>query len=64
MGVKMKSIFNKINIKEEQQINFIDVKHKEIENTEFLVNNKLIVNSEKENLLDELKRCLSECAKF
>ncbi|MBU3181173.1 DEAD/DEAH box helicase [Clostridium psychrophilum] len=60
----MNSIFNKIDIKEEQQISFVDVKHKEIENTEFLVNNKLIVNSEKGNLLDELKRCLSECAKF
>ncbi|APC39282.1 DEAD/DEAH box helicase [Clostridium estertheticum] len=60
----MNSIFNKIDIKEEQQINFVDVKHKEIENTEFLVNNKLIVNSEKGNLLDELKICLSDCEKF
>ncbi|WP_404814554.1 hypothetical protein [Clostridium estertheticum] len=51
----MNSIFNKIYIKEEQQINFIDVKHKEIQNMEFLVNNKLIFNSEKGNLLDELK---------
>ncbi|MBU3071939.1 DEAD/DEAH box helicase [Clostridium estertheticum] len=60
----MNSIFNKIDIKEEQQINFVDVKHKEIESTEFLVNNKLIVNSEKGNLLDELKICLSDCEKF
>jgi len=60
----MNSIFNKIDIKEEQQISFVDVKPKEIENTEFLVNNKLIVNSDKGNLLDELKRCLRECAKF
>lgn len=64
MGGKMNSIFNKIDIKEEQQISFVDVKPKEIENTEFLVNNKLIVNSDKGNLLDELKRCLRECAKF
>ena len=64
MGDKMNSIFDKINIKEDQQINLVDLKHKEIENTEFLVNNKLIVNSEKGNLLDELKRCLSDCEKF
>ncbi|MBZ9633709.1 DEAD/DEAH box helicase [Clostridium sp. FP1] len=60
----MNSILDNINIKEEQQLNLVDLKHKEIENTEFLVNNKLIVNSEKGNLLDELKRCLSECEKF
>ncbi|MCB2357049.1 DEAD/DEAH box helicase [Clostridium estertheticum] len=60
----MNSIFNNIDIKEDQQLSLAEFKHKEIENTEFLVNNKLIVNSEKGNLLDELKRCLSECAKF
>ncbi|MCB2291664.1 DEAD/DEAH box helicase [Clostridium sp. CS001] len=60
----MNSILDNINIKEEQQLSLVDLKHKEIENTQFLANNKLIVNSEKGNLLDELKRCLSECEKF
>ena len=60
----MNSILDKINIKEDHQLSLVDLKHKEIENTEFLVNNKLIVNSEKGNLLDELKSCLNECEKF
>ena len=64
MGDNMNTIFDKINIKEDHQLRFVVVNPKEIENTEFLVNNKLIVNSEKGNLLDELKRCLSECEKF
>jgi len=64
MGDSMNSIIDQINIIEDQQINFADIKHKEIEITQFVVNNKLIVNSEKGNLLDELKRCLRECEKF
>ena len=64
MGDSMNSIIDQINIIEDQQINFSDIKHKEIEITQFVVNNKLIVNSEKGNLLDELKRCLRECEKF
>lgn len=55
---------DKINIIEEKQIELLDIQSKEIENKEFLVNNKLIVNSESDNLLNELKRCLSECDKF
>lgn len=52
------------NFIEEKQIEISDIQHKEIENKEFLVNNKLIINSEKGNLLNELKRSLSECEKF
>ncbi|SHJ28469.1 Superfamily II DNA or RNA helicase [Clostridium amylolyticum] len=37
---------------------------KGIEDTTYLINNKLIVNSEKGNLLNELKRCLNECERF
>ncbi|MFD3158804.1 DEAD/DEAH box helicase (plasmid) [Haloimpatiens sp. FM7330] len=62
----MKSIVDKIDIEEKEidhELNY-DIKHKEIENTEFLVNNKLISNSEKGNLLNELKKCLNECKKF
>jgi len=60
----MDSLFKNIEIINEEQIELSDIQHKEIENKEFLINNKLIVNSEKGNLLDELKRCLSECEKF
>lgn len=49
---------------EENPIELSDIQHKEIETKEFLVNNKLIVNSEKGNLLNELKRALSECDRF
>ncbi|WP_048571612.1 DEAD/DEAH box helicase [Clostridium cylindrosporum] len=38
--------------------------YEEIKSTEFLVNNKLIVNYEDGNLLNELKKCLSECERF
>ncbi|WP_246582715.1 DEAD/DEAH box helicase [Clostridium mobile] len=40
------------------------IDHKNIENDVYLVNNKLIVNSESDNLLNELKKCLTECEKF
>lgn len=52
------------NIIQEKQIELLEVQHKEIENREFLINNKLIVNSDEGNLLNELKRSLSECEKF
>lgn len=60
----MDSIFKNTEIINEEQIEFSDIQYKDIENKEFLINNKLIVNSEKGNLLNELKRCLSECEKF
>lgn len=60
----MESIFDKIEIRDKEQCSFDDIKPKEIKGTEFLVNNKLVVNSEKGNLLKELKTCLSECEKF
>lgn len=60
----MDSLFKNTEIINEEQIEFSDIQYKEIENKEFLINNKLIVNSEKGNLLNELKRCLSECEKF
>jgi HKD family nuclease len=60
----MDSILEESNIINEKQIEFWDIQHKEVETKEFLVNNKLIVNSETGNLLNELKRCLSECERF
>jgi len=45
-------------------INLPNIKPKEIEAEKYLVNNKLIVNSEGGNLLNELKRSLSECQRF
>lgn len=60
----MDSLVEKDVILDEEQIELSDIQYKEIEDKEFLINNKLIVNSEKGNLLNELKRCLSECEKF
>ncbi|KGK85846.1 DEAD/DEAH box helicase [Clostridium sp. HMP27] len=40
------------------------VEPKNIDNNGYLINNKLIVNSESGNLLNELKRCLNECERF
>ncbi|WP_411680037.1 DEAD/DEAH box helicase [Clostridium thailandense] len=60
----MDSILEESNIINEKQIEFWDIKHKEVETKEFLVDNKLIVNSETGNLLNELKRSLSECERF
>lgn len=60
----MDSLFKNTEIINEEQIELSDIQYKDIENKEFLINNKLIVNSEKGNLLNELKRCLSECEKF
>lgn len=42
----------------------VRVEPKSIDNNGYLINNKLIVNSESGNLLNELKRCLNECERF
>lgn len=60
----MKSIINEVENIEEQGIRNFEIKNKEIEETKFIISNKLIVNSEKGNLLQVLKKCLSECEKF
>ncbi|MBV4436320.1 DEAD/DEAH box helicase [Clostridium tyrobutyricum] len=57
----MKSIPDKINFQEQSYFN---IQNKEIEDNTYLINNKLIANSDKGNLLNELKRCLSNCEKF
>ncbi|MEG0005997.1 hypothetical protein, partial [Clostridium sp.] len=38
--------------------------YSKIEERDYLVSNKLITNSDRGNLLNELKRCLSECDRF
>ncbi|MEG2868346.1 MAG: hypothetical protein RR894_11420, partial [Terrisporobacter sp.] len=38
--------------------------YSKIEESEYLVSNKLITNSDRGNLLNELKKCLSECDRF
>jgi len=48
----------------ETSLNLPDIEHKDIETEKYLVNNKLIVNSDSGNLLNELKRSLSECERF
>ncbi len=63
-GDIMDLLVDKIDTIHEKQIELLDIQPKELENKEFLINNKLIVNSEEGNLLNELKRCLSECEKF
>jgi len=55
---------DELNTVHEKQIEASCIEHKEIETSEFLINNKLIVNSQEGNLLNELKRSLSECEKF
>ena len=60
----MDSLVDKINLFQKNQIDLADIQHKEVEIQSLLVNNKLIINSERGNLLNELKRCLSECDKF
>lgn len=64
MGDIMDSLIDKTNTIYEKQIELLDIQPKEAETKEFLINNKLIVNSGEGNLLNELKRCLSECEKF
>lgn len=60
----MDSVFEKIEIKDSVQSELDYINHKDIESTKFLVSNKLVVNSDKGNLLNELKKCLKECKKF
>ncbi|MHC6180919.1 DEAD/DEAH box helicase [Clostridium sp. JNZ X4-2] len=57
----MESISDKIDL---QQQSHFGIQNKEIEDNNYLINNKLVVNSNKGNLLNELKRCLSQCEKF
>ena len=42
----------------------VSLEPKNIDNNGYLINNKLIVNSESGNLLNELKRCLNKCERF
>lgn len=60
----MDLLTNNENIIYKNQQELLDIQHKEVDSKEYLLNNKLIVNSEKGNLLNELKRCLSECERF
>ncbi|WP_396136408.1 DEAD/DEAH box helicase [Clostridium sp. SHJSY1] len=60
----MKVVFKNIETKENIENHLEHISHKEINQIEFLINNKLIVNDENRNLLNELKKCLSECEKF
>lgn len=48
----------------EVSANKLELGHKDIEVNQYIIKNKFITNSESGNLLDELKRCLSECKKF
>lgn len=60
----MKSIFDKINNIEKQDSNDLYINSKEIEDSSFVINNELIVNSQKGNLSQELKVCLRQCDEF
>ncbi|OBR95133.1 MULTISPECIES: DEAD/DEAH box helicase [Clostridium] len=55
---------DELNTVHEKQIETSCIEPKEVENKEFLISNKLIINSQEGNLLNELKRSLSECEKF
>ena len=55
---------NEIKQTEEIAIDVSSINYKTVETQDFLVNNKLIINSEKGNLLNELKACLNECESF
>lgn len=57
-GKRMTAVIDKSKINIEENI------FEEIEFQDYLVNNKLIVNSQEGNMLDELKRNLRECEKF
>ncbi|WP_142414151.1 DEAD/DEAH box helicase [Hathewaya massiliensis] len=54
----------KKNLITDKYYEYSKINHKEIEDNNYLVSNKLITNGYKGNLLNELKRCLSECEKF
>ncbi|EQB89877.1 HKD family nuclease [Clostridium punense] len=60
----MDNIASKIFAQEILENKPLIVEPKGIENNSYLVNNKLIVNSESGNLLNELKKCLRECERF
>ena len=53
-------------IEEKLNLNNIEasLKHKDIINNKYIAKNKLIVNSNRGNLLIELKKSLSECKRF
>lgn len=55
---------NESNSINDKQNELLSIQNKESFNKDFLINNKLIVNSQKGNLLNELKRALKECNKF
>ncbi|SMC16459.1 hypothetical protein SAMN02745134_00083 [Clostridium acidisoli DSM 12555] len=54
----------KAQLQEENLIDIAEIQYKLIETSEYLVNNKLIVNSNEGNLLNELKNCLKEYIGF
>ncbi|MEG0371873.1 MAG: DUF3427 domain-containing protein [Clostridium sp.] len=64
----MKDLIDNIDTNEELQDGLLNQIHgaqyEKLEETDFLVSNKLIVNSDRGNLLTELKKCLSECERF
>ncbi|WP_244835049.1 DEAD/DEAH box helicase [Clostridium sp. BJN0001] len=60
----MDALFNQTNTVHEKEIQTQNIHHKEVETKEFLINNKLVVNSERGNFLNELKTSLKECKKF
>ena len=57
-------MYDNIKITNDNQSEISDIKFKEAESTDLLVNNKLIVNSEQGNLLNVLKTSLNECLSF
>ncbi|MGL4990831.1 MAG: DEAD/DEAH box helicase [Sarcina sp.] len=53
------------NLKENlSQIEKEKIEFKEIINDKYLIDNKLLINSQRGNLLTELKKCLNECKSF
>lgn len=57
-------MIDNLKTKAEQEIRIPSIDPKKIEQEQYLINNKLIVNSESGNLLDELKKSLNECKRF
>ena len=58
----------KVNINEAITVDYKEIEEWSIRNKDieekYLVDKSLITNSEKGNILNELKKCLSECEKF
>lgn len=48
----------------EEQIDYMGIEAKDIQDKEYIVKNRFITNSPNSNLLDEIKICLNECKKF